>query len=103
MIYTPGAMQSDEPGGQRSETSVEGPALDVNLSGAFHCTQIVARELIAQGRSGRVIFITSLAEHVTGPAQVDYGASKGGLFDDSHTLSQLIGRPTPPLSVVPYG
>lgn len=24
----------------------------------------------------------------------DIGASKGGLFDDSHTLSQLIGRPT---------
>jgi len=53
--------------------------LDVNLSGAFHCTQIVAREMIAQGHGGRVVFITSLAEHVTGPAQVDYGASKGGL------------------------
>lgn len=53
--------------------------LDVNLTGAFHCTQIAARQIIAQGRGGRVIFITSLAENVTGPAQVDYGASKGGL------------------------
>jgi len=25
-------------------------------------------------------------------------ASKGALFDDSHTLSKLIGRPTTPLS-----
>ncbi|HEG1828793.1 TPA: SDR family oxidoreductase [Enterobacter cloacae] len=27
-------------------------------------------------------------------ADSDVGASKGGLFDDSHTLSKLIGRPT---------
>ncbi|EMS8796370.1 SDR family oxidoreductase [Enterobacter ludwigii] len=31
-------------------------------------------------------------------ADSDVGASKGGLFDDSHTLSKLIGRPTTPLS-----
>jgi L-rhamnose 1-dehydrogenase len=53
--------------------------IDVNLNGAFHCTQLVAREMIKQGRGGRIIFITSLAENITGPAQVDYGASKGGL------------------------
>lgn len=53
--------------------------LDVNLTGAFHCTQCVARHMIRRGRGGRVVFITSLAENVTGPAQVDYGASKAGL------------------------
>ncbi|UAK90235.1 SDR family oxidoreductase [Enterobacter ludwigii] len=31
-------------------------------------------------------------------ADSDVGASKGGLFDDSHTLSKLIERPTTPLS-----
>ncbi|MEB7501110.1 SDR family oxidoreductase [Leclercia pneumoniae] len=31
-------------------------------------------------------------------ADSDTGASKGGLFDDSHTLSALIGRPTTPLA-----
>lgn len=30
-------------------------------------------------------------------ANSDTGASKGGLFDDSHTLSQLIGHPTQPI------
>ena len=30
----------------------------------------------------------------------DTGASKGGLFDDSHVLSALIGRPTTPLAEV---
>ena len=33
-------------------------------------------------------------------ADSDVGASKGGLFDDSHQLSQLIGRPTTPLADV---
>lgn len=31
-------------------------------------------------------------------ADSDIGASKGGLFDDSHTLSKLISRPTTPLA-----
>ncbi|MGZ0802718.1 SDR family oxidoreductase [Kluyvera ascorbata] len=31
-------------------------------------------------------------------ADSDVGASKGGLFDNSHTLSKLIGRPTTPLA-----
>ncbi|HIE4221683.1 TPA: SDR family oxidoreductase [Proteus mirabilis] len=31
-------------------------------------------------------------------ADFDIGASKGGLFDDSHTLSKLIGRPTTTLA-----
>lgn len=31
-------------------------------------------------------------------ADSDVGASKGGLFDDSHTLSKLIGRPTTSLT-----
>ena len=53
--------------------------VDVNLTGAFNCTQIASRKMIERGEGGRVIFITSLAENVTGPAQVDYGASKAGM------------------------
>ena len=53
--------------------------LDVNLTGAFHCTQAAAKRMIDRGKGGRIVFITSLAENVTGPAQVDYGASKAGL------------------------
>jgi NAD(P)-dependent dehydrogenase (short-subunit alcohol dehydrogenase family) len=53
--------------------------IDINLNGAFHCTQAVARTMIDRGQRGRILFITSLAENVTGPQQVDYGASKGGL------------------------
>lgn len=53
--------------------------LDVNLTGAFTCTQEVARVMIEGKRGGRIVFITSLAENVTNSNQVDYGASKAGL------------------------
>lgn len=53
--------------------------IDVNLTGAFHCTQVTAEKMISRGQGGRMIFITSLAENVTSSAQVDYGASKAGL------------------------
>jgi len=57
--------------------------LDVNLTGAFHCTQIVARHMLKRGEEGdaggRIVFITSLAENLTQPSQVDYAASKAGL------------------------
>ncbi|EHD23810.1 MULTISPECIES: SDR family oxidoreductase [Brenneria] len=33
-------------------------------------------------------------------ADSDVGAAQGGLFDDSHQLSQLIGRPATPLAIV---
>lgn len=36
-------------------------------------------------------------------ADSDVGASTGGLFDDSHQLSQLIGRPTTPMAEVVRG
>lgn len=57
--------------------------LDVNLTGAFHCTQIVGRHMLERAQQGdaggRVVFITSLAETLTQPMQVDYAASKAGL------------------------
>ena len=61
------------------EPEVFEKTIDVNLMGAYHGTHLVAQKMIDRGEGGRVIFITSLAENVTGPAQVDYGASKGGL------------------------
>lgn len=53
--------------------------MDINCNGAFLCTQAAARHMISRGGGGRVVFITSLAENVTGPQQVDYGASKAGM------------------------
>jgi len=53
--------------------------IDINLSGPYHCTQVVAKRMIEQGRPGRIVFITSLNENFTGESQMDYASSKGGL------------------------
>jgi NAD(P)-dependent dehydrogenase (short-subunit alcohol dehydrogenase family) len=53
--------------------------IEVNLTAAFNFTQIAAKSMIARGRGGRIVFVTSLGENVINPDQVDYGASKGGL------------------------
>jgi NAD(P)-dependent dehydrogenase (short-subunit alcohol dehydrogenase family) len=53
--------------------------MDVNLTGPFHFTQLVAQHMIDRAQGGRIIFITSLGENVINPNQIDYGASKGGL------------------------
>lgn len=52
---------------------------DVNCTGAFHCTQLVAKQMIEQADGGRIVFITSLSTEVTGPSQVDYAASKSAM------------------------
>jgi len=47
----------------------------------------------------KVLLGAGLPESVAGIlADCDIGASKGGLFDDSHQLSKLIGRLTTPIS-----
>jgi NAD(P)-dependent dehydrogenase (short-subunit alcohol dehydrogenase family) len=53
--------------------------LDVDLSGAFLCAQRSARLMIAQGRGGRIVNVTSVHEHVPLPKSAAYVAAKHGL------------------------
>lgn len=53
--------------------------LEVDLTGAFLCAQAAARRMVAQGRGGRIINITSIHEHVPLPGSAAYCAAKGGL------------------------
>ena len=66
--------------------------IDVNLTGAFHCTQAVARRMIPRGRGGRIIFITSGADTLTSPKQVDYAAAKSGLRMAMVGFSTALGK-----------
>lgn len=54
--------------------------LSVNLKGSFLCTQMVAREMVAEGRSGSVINLTSGAAFRSSPRGVHYVSSKAGLL-----------------------
>lgn len=54
--------------------------LGVNLRGVFAATQAVARQLVAQGRGGRIVNIASQAAKTGFPHAASYCASKHGLL-----------------------
>jgi NAD(P)-dependent dehydrogenase (short-subunit alcohol dehydrogenase family) len=53
--------------------------LDVDLTGAFVCAQRAAQRMVAAGRGGRILNITSVHEHVPLGGSAAYCAAKGGL------------------------
>src|SRR5262249_39699555 len=53
--------------------------LDVNLKGAFFCAQAAAKSMVAAGRHGSIISLTSGAAYRGSPRGVHYCASKGGV------------------------
>ena len=53
--------------------------LAVNLTGPFLCCQAAAKQMIQQGKGGRIINISSIHEDLPMPTNAPYCASKGGL------------------------
>lgn len=53
--------------------------LDVNLKGSCFCAQAVARRMVAAGRPGAIINLTSGAAYRGSPRGAHYCASKGGV------------------------
>ncbi|HET9733158.1 MAG TPA: SDR family oxidoreductase [Acidimicrobiales bacterium] len=53
--------------------------LSVDLDAPFLCAQRAARVMVAAGRGGRIINVTSVHEHVPLPGSSAYCAAKGGL------------------------
>ena len=53
--------------------------LTVDLTGAFHCTQIVGQQMIRQGRGGRMIHVGSTASLFPTAQQGAYCIAKAGL------------------------
>ena len=52
----------------------------VDLTGAFYCTQAAARQMIRQGRGGRLVHIGSTASLFPAPFQAAYSVAKAGLL-----------------------
>jgi gluconate 5-dehydrogenase len=68
--------------------------IDVNLTGAFICSQAVGREMITRGY-GRIINVASIAGlqgNVNGPYYAGYAASKAGLMGLTRELAASWGR-----------
>lgn len=56
-----------------------GRTLAVDLTGAFLCIQRAARRMVAAGRGGRLIAVTSVNEHLPRVGFTAYNAAKHGL------------------------
>ena len=53
--------------------------IDVDLKGAFLCSQVCARAMRDSGRGGSIVNISSIHEDVPFPGYTPYSAAKGGL------------------------
>jgi glucose 1-dehydrogenase len=59
----------------------------VNLTGTWLGCQIAARQMVQQGRGGRIINISSVHEEITMPTNAAYCASKGGIRMLTRTIA----------------
>ncbi len=65
----------------------------VNAKGVFFCLQAAARQMIGQGRGGRIINIASIAGRgFAGTSNAIYAASKGAVISLTKTAAQQLGR-----------
>ena len=58
-----------------------------NLTGVFHCTKVVAKQMLKQ-RWGRIISISSVAGLVGNPGQANYAASKAGVVGFTKSVAR---------------
>jgi len=84
-------------------TAINTPALDLsyeewrrvvatNLDGAFVCLQRAARIMVAAGKGGRLIAVTSVHEHQPRVGAAPYDAAKHGLGGLMKTLALELGQ-----------
>jgi NAD(P)-dependent dehydrogenase (short-subunit alcohol dehydrogenase family) len=66
--------------------------LSVDLDCPFLCSQRAARRMLAAGRGGRIINITSVHEHAPRVGSGAYCAAKGGLGLLTKVMAQELGR-----------
>jgi L-rhamnose 1-dehydrogenase len=63
----------------------------VNLKGAFLCSQAAARVMVDQGRGGRIVSVSSISALVGGGQQTHYTPTKAGLHSFMQSLAIALG------------
>jgi meso-butanediol dehydrogenase/(S,S)-butanediol dehydrogenase/diacetyl reductase len=66
--------------------------IEVNLRGVFNCYRAAARQMVSQGRGGRLIGAASVAAHRGGKWQGAYSASKFAVRGLSQSVSQELAE-----------
>lgn len=64
--------------------------IDVNLNGAFHCTQVAVPDMLEAGW-GRIVMISSSSAQRGSPGMAHYAASKGALISFTRSLAREYG------------
>jgi NAD(P)-dependent dehydrogenase (short-subunit alcohol dehydrogenase family) len=59
----------------------------VHLKGTFLCSQVFARQVVAQGGGGRIVNTTSISGMLGNFGQANYSAAKAGIYGLTRTLS----------------
>jgi 3-oxoacyl-[acyl-carrier protein] reductase len=76
--------------------------LNINLGGAFNCTQAVLRPMMKQ-RAGRIISISSVVGQMGNAGQSNYAASKAGLIGFSKSVAREVAGRNITVNVVAPG
>lgn len=64
---------------------------DVNLKGVFLCSQAAANQMVAQGKGGRIISISSISAYVGGARQTHYTPTKAGVHSLMQSIAIVLG------------
>ncbi|MGI5970691.1 MAG: SDR family NAD(P)-dependent oxidoreductase [Oscillospiraceae bacterium] len=64
----------------------------VNLRGTYMLSKLVARQMIEQGRGGRIVNISSIASLEGSGHHTAYGASKAGVNSLTRTMAYELGK-----------
>jgi 3-oxoacyl-[acyl-carrier protein] reductase len=65
--------------------------VDVNLSGAFHCTRHALDDML-KARWGRIVNVSSVVAERGNPGQANYAAAKAGLLGFTRTIAREMAR-----------
>ncbi len=77
------------------ELSVEDAekTIDVCMWGVFHCSQIVARHMVARGGGGKILIISSILAFIPIGTSVPYNTAKAGIINMGNTIAtELAGH-----------
>jgi glucose 1-dehydrogenase len=66
--------------------------LQGTLSSGFHMSQLVAKQMVAQGHGGKVVFISSVHARIPYVRSVAYNAAKSGLNHMAFTIAAELAR-----------